>query len=74
MVAKAVKEPMDKIITWMTDDIRQSLKDMRENDEEFKKQSQRNKKNKVEGLKAKISHSQGWILSTMWFHKLVSKL
>jgi len=74
MVSKAAKEPLDKIITWMTDDIRASLKDMRKNDEEFKKRSQRNKKNKVEGPKAKIGHNQGLILSTMWFHKLISNL
>uniref|UniRef100_A0A7C9D1T7 Transposase-associated domain-containing protein n=1 Tax=Opuntia streptacantha TaxID=393608 RepID=A0A7C9D1T7_OPUST len=72
--AKVAKESLDKIITWMTDDIRQSLKNMRENDEEFKKQSQRNKKSKVEGLKAKISHSQGSISSTMWFHKSAKAL
>jgi len=57
MLAKVAKEPMDKIITWMTDDIRRSLKHMRETDEEFKKRSQRNRKNKVEGPKAKIGHS-----------------
>ena len=72
MVAKAAKEPMDKIIIWMTDDIRWSLKRMRETDEEFKKRSQRNRKNKVEGPKAKIGYSQGSISSTMWFNKLVS--
>jgi len=27
-------------------------------------------KNKVEGSKAKIGHSQGYISSTMWFEKL----
>ena len=47
---------------------------MRENDEEFKKHYQRNKKSKVEGPKAKIGHSQGSISSTMWFHKSVSNL
>ena len=72
MVAKAAKEPMDKLITWMSDNIRRSLKRMRETDEEFKKRSQRNRKNKVEGPKAKIGHSQGSISSTMWFNKLVS--
>ena len=66
MVSKAVKEPLHKITTWMTDDIRHSLKGMRETDEEFKKRSQRNRKNKVEGPKAKIGHSQGSISSTMW--------
>ena len=58
MVSKAAKEPLDKIITWMTDDIRASLKYMTENDEEFKKRYKRNKKNKVKGPKVKIGHSQ----------------
>uniref|UniRef100_A0A7C9DCG1 Uncharacterized protein n=2 Tax=Opuntia streptacantha TaxID=393608 RepID=A0A7C9DCG1_OPUST len=45
MVAKAAKEPMDKLITWMSDDIRRSLKCMRETDEDFKKRSERNRRN-----------------------------
>jgi len=45
---------------------------MRENDEECKKQSERNKENKVEGAKRKIGHSQGLISSTMSLHKLVT--
>jgi len=74
VVTKPAKEPMDKIVTWMMNDIRRSLKQMRETNEEFKKRSQRNRKNKVEGTKAKIAHSQGSISSTMWFNKLVSNL
>ena len=45
---------------------------MRENDEECKKRSERNKENKVEGAKRKIGHSQGLISSTMSLHKLVT--
>ena len=39
-VNKAVNEDPNKIITWMTDDIRASLKYRRENDEEFKRRSE----------------------------------
>ena len=51
----------------------QGLKYMRKNDEEFKKRSAKNKKNKVEGPKAKVAHSQGSITSTMWSKKLLTK-
>ena len=54
MVIKAVKEPPEKVITWTTNDICESLKYMRENNEVFKKRSERNKKNKIEGPKVKI--------------------
>ena len=42
----------------MIGDIRASLKYMTENDDEFKKRYERNKKNKVEGPKVKTGHSQ----------------
>ena len=66
IVNKAMRGSPDKIITWMTDDLRASLRNKRETDEEFKKRSERNTKNKVEGPKAKIGHSQGSISATMW--------
>ena len=47
-----------RIIGWMADDIRGSLNYKRENDKEFNEQSNKNKKNKVEGTKGKIGHSQ----------------
>lgn len=52
MVNKAAKEPLEKLIPWMTDDVRASLKYKRETNEEFKKQYERNRKNKTEGPKA----------------------
>ena len=57
IVNKATKEPPGKIIPWMTDDLCASLKNKRETDEEFKKRSERNRKNKTEGPKAKIGYS-----------------
>ena len=71
-VYKAGKAPTSKIITWMTDDLRTGLKDKREHDPTFKARSECNRKNQVEGPKAKIGHSQGSISSTMWFEKLVT--
>ena len=38
---KAVNEPPDKIITWITDDVCTALKFKRVTDEEFKKRSER---------------------------------
>ena len=73
IVHKAAKDPPEKIIHWMTDGIRTSMKTKRETDEEFKKRSERNRKNKVEGPKAKIGHSQGSISATMWAQRLVRK-
>jgi len=40
IVNKAVKDPPEKIIPWMTDGLRTSLKTKRETDEEFKKRSE----------------------------------
>ena len=57
IVNKAGRSPPDKIITWMTDNLRASLQTRRETDEEFKKRSERNTKNKVEGPKGKIGHN-----------------
>ena len=57
MINEAVKEPSDKIITWMMNDISVGLKYNRETDKGFKKRSKWNKKNKVEGPKAKIGHT-----------------
>ena len=54
---KATRGSPDKIITWMTDDLRASLLNKRETDEEFKKRSEPNTKNKVEGPKGKIGHN-----------------
>jgi len=71
MVNKTANEGSDKIITWMTDDVRAALKYKRKTDEEFKKRSERNRKNKTEGPKAKIGHIQGSISTTMWVMKLV---
>ena len=73
VVHKAAKEPPKKIIHWMTDGIRTSMKTKRETDEEFKKRSERNWKNKVEGPKAKIGHSQRSISATMWAQRLVRR-
>ena len=70
-VYKVRKASPSKIITWMTDDLRTWLMDKQEHDPTFKARSERNRKNKVEGPKAKIGHSQGSISSTMWFQKLV---
>jgi len=55
----------------MTDNLRASLQTRRETDEEFKKRSERNKKNKTEGPKAKIGHNQGSISAIMWVERLV---
>jgi len=55
------KEPSDKIVIWMSDELGAGLKDKMEHDEAFKARSERNRKNKVEGPKAKIGHSQGSI-------------
>ena len=71
IVNKATRSPSDKIITWLTDDLRGSLRNKRETDDEFKKRSERSTKNKVEGLKGKIGHSQGSISATMWAERLV---
>ena len=71
IVNKAEKKPLEKIIHWMTDDLRASLKNKRKTDEEFKKRSTRNRRNKTEGSKAKIGHSQGSISATMWARRLV---
>ena len=70
-IYKVGKQPSDKLVVWVTDELRAGLKDKREHDEDFKKRSERNRKNKVEGPKAKIGHSRGSISSTMWFDKLV---
>ena len=53
IVKKAAKEPLEKIIPWITDDLCTSLK------------------NKTEGPKAKIGHSQGSISAIMWVERLV---
>ena len=71
IVNKAMKDPPEKIIPWMTDDLCASLKNKRETDEEFKKRSERNRKNKTEGSKAKIRHNQGSISTKMWAERLV---
>jgi len=71
MVNKAGKDPPEKIISWMTDDLRASLKNKSKTDKEFKNQSERNRKNKTEWPKAKIGHSQGSISTTMWAERLV---
>ena len=71
IVNKAAKDPFEKIIPWMTDERRTSLKNKRETDEEFKKRSEQNMKNKTEGPKAKIGHNQGSISATMWAERLV---
>jgi len=71
---KALNEDLDKIMTWMTEDLRARLKRKREHDVVFKKRSTRNRKNKVEGSKGKIGRSQGLISSTMWLYKLVTRL
>ena len=71
-VYKAGKAPTSKMITWMIDYLQTRLKDKREHDPAFKARSECNKKNKVEGPKAKIGHSQGCISSTMWFQKLLT--
>jgi len=72
LVDKAINEYPNKIISWMTEDLRANLRYKRENDEEFKKRSARNKKNEEEGANGKIDHNQGLIASTMWLHKLVT--
>ena len=74
LINKALNEDPDKIITWMTEDLRARLRHKREHDEAFKKRSVRNRKNKVEGSKGKIGHSGGSISSTMWLQKLVTTL
>jgi len=70
---KAGKDPPEKIIHWMTDDLLASLKNKRETDEKFKKRFERNMSNKKEGPKAKIRHIQGSISTTMWAERLVQK-
>jgi len=57
LVNKALNEDPNKIIPWMIKDLRASLKHKRENDEVFKKRLVRNRKNKVEGSKGKITQS-----------------
>ena len=59
IVNKATRSSPNKIITWMTDDLRGSLQNKRETDEEFRKRSERNTKNKVEGPKGKIGIARG---------------
>lgn len=59
MVNKAANEPPHKIISWTTDDVRTSLKHKRKTDEEFKKRCEWNRRNKIEGSKAKIGHNRG---------------
>ena len=71
IVNKAGRGPPEKIIPWMTDDLRASLQNKRETDEEFKKRSEQNRKNKTEGSKAKIRHNQGSISTKMWAERLV---
>ena len=70
---KAAKDAPEKIIHWMIDGLRTSTKTKRETYEEFKKRFERNRKNKVEGPKEKIGHSQGSISATMWVQRLVRK-
>ena len=72
LVNKVLNEDPNMIIPWMTEGICSSLKYKRKNDEEFKKRSEINKKNKVEGAKGKTGHDQRSISSTMWLHKLVA--
>jgi len=74
LVNKALNEDPDKIIIWMTEDLRARLRHKRQHDEVFKQRSERNRKNKVEGSKGKIGHSGGSISSTMWLQKLVTRL
>ena len=74
LVNKALNEDPNKIITWMTEHLRARLQHKRENDEVFKKRLERNRKNKVEGSKGKIGHSQGSISSTMWLNELVTRV
>ena len=71
MVNKATKELTEKIITWMKDDIRLALQYKRQTSEGFKKRSEQNRRNKIEGIKDKIGHNQGSISATMWDIKLV---
>lgn len=71
---KAVRGSPEKIITWMTDDLGASLQNKRETDEEFKKRSDRNTKNKAKGPKGKIGHSQGSRSATMWAERLMKQL
>ena len=59
LVNKAAKEPPEKIIRWMTDYVCASLKYKRETNEEFNKRSERNRKNKTEGPKAKLGTTRG---------------
>ena len=49
IVNKAGKGPPDRIIPWMTNDLRTSLKNKGKTNEEFKKRSERNRKNKTKG-------------------------
>ena len=65
IVNKAGKGPPEKIIPWMTDDLRASLQNKRETDEEFKKRTERNRKKNTEGPKGKIRQGQGSISATM---------
>ena len=71
IVNKAAKESPEKIIYWITDDLRALLKNKKETDEEFKKRSAWNRRNKTEGPKAKIGHNQGSISATIWAERLV---
>ena len=68
---KAAKGPPEEVIPWMMDDVGASFKYKRETDEEFKKRSEWNRKNKTEGPKAMIGHNQGSISATMWAKRLV---
>ena len=72
MENKDAKVPTDRIIYWMTDDLSARLRHKLGNDEAFKAQSATNRKNKVEGPKAKIEHSQGSAWAIMRFSKLVT--
>lgn len=57
MVIEAANEALDKIITWMTDDVRAPFKYMRETNEVFKIRYERNRKNKAKGSTARIGRN-----------------
>ena len=68
---KAGKGSPEKIIPWIMDDLCTLLQNKRETDEEFKRRSKQNRKNKIKGPKGKIGHSQGSISVIMWAKRLV---
>ena len=59
IVNKAAKDPPEKIIPWMTDDLRTSLKNKRETDEEFRKPFAWNRRNRQRGLRLILGTVRG---------------